>query len=683
MAIASESGGEVDAHAALRVVDGVDHQQRVEAALRDRERELSQLVDMVPSHLWRLTTEGEPVFFNKRMVDFIGRDVADTAQPGMTRLAALIEATVHPADAVAFGDALTRCLATGDHFAMRYRLRRADGVYRWMSSRAEPMRDQDGRIVQWYGLCHDIDDQVQADEALRRSEQQLRQMIDALPVRAFSTTPTGGPTHFNKRYEDYLRSIIPDFDALEEPRISKLVNDLLHPEDAPEVARGVRRCFETGETFVMRYRRRDKDGVYRWAEGRMEALCDADGQIVQWYGINLDIDDEMRAQAALRERELELSQLVDMVPSLIWRLTPEGEPTFFNRRLVDFFGFDVADLDTPGVSRLAATIRSVVHPDDVAKLDAALGHSFATGESFLLKYRLRRADGIYRWIEGRGEPMRDQHGRIVQWFGLCHDIDDQILAENALRRASDQLSQAARAASLAELSASIAHEVNQPLAAIVAHSHACQRWLSVQPPNIERAMTVVERITRDANSAADVVSRVRALFQQAPHQRASEDVNRLIREVCRLMADESAAQDTRIETHLEPELPSVELDRVQVQQVLVNLIRNGIEAMAGVVDRARALQIRSRREGPAAIRVEVSDSGTGIQNAERVLEPFFTTKQHGMGMGLAICRSIVEAHRGRLWMANNDRCGANVSFSLPLLASDVDEPTQESRIGER
>ena len=192
--------------------DSINALAEAEAALRDRERELSQLVDMVPSHLWRLTPDGEPIFFNKRMVDFLGLDVADTDKPGMSRLEAVIE-TVHPDDAAEFRDTLSRCLATGESFAMRYRLRRADGVYRWMSSRAEPMRDQGGRIVQWYGLCHDIDDQVHAEEALRRSERQLQQLIDAVPAMIWCTTPEGMPSYVNKRYTDVIGVTLEDLTA--------------------------------------------------------------------------------------------------------------------------------------------------------------------------------------------------------------------------------------------------------------------------------------------------------------------------------------------------------------------------------------------------------------------------------------------------------------------------------------
>lgn len=511
----------------------IEAYKKTEAALRERERELSQLVDMVPSHLWRLTPDGEPTFFNKRMVDFLGLDVADTDRPGMSRLAAMIEASIHPDDSAAFGDTLRRCIATGEPFSMRYRLRRADGVYRWMSSRAEPIRDQGGRIVQWYGLCHDI-------------------------------------------------------------------------------------------------------------------------------------DDHMRVEEALRNRERELSLFVDLVPSHLWRVTPEGETTLANKHMADYLGMDLSD-----TRQLDEAFNTLLHPDEMQAVWDVFGRCLRTGESFFMNYRLRRADGVYRWMSGRAEPMRDENGHIVQWFGVCHDIDDQVQAEEALRRASDRLARATQAASLAELSASIAHEVNQPLAAIVANSHACHRWLSADPPNIDRAKITAERITRDANAAADVISRIRALFRRAPQDRSSESVNRLIAEVCRLMADKVAAQGIRIETSLEPDLPLVALDRVQVQQVLMNLIRNGIEAMDTVINGARVLQIHSRRDGHDSICIEVRDGGTGFKDPERGFEPFFTTKQNGMGMGLAICRSIVEAHGGRLWAANNETRGATVAFTLPLNASEA------------
>ncbi|TIN79599.1 MASE1 domain-containing protein [Mesorhizobium sp.] len=655
----------ISAFSALIVAAISRQRQLALVTSRDRERELSQLVDMVPSHVWRLAPDGEPIFFNKRMVDFLGLDVTDTDKLGMSRLTAMIEAGVHPDDAGAFGDTLRRCLATGEVFAMRYRLRRVDGIYRWMSSRAEPLRDEDGSIVQWYGLCHDIDDQMHAEEALRRSERQLRETIDAVPVRIWSAKRTGGPVYFNKRYQDHFRSVIANFEAIEEPRIEKLLQELIHPEDAPEVQNTLRNCFETGGVSTMRFRWREEDGAYRWAECRVEPRRDENGEVTEWYGVSLDINDEVSAQEALRDRERELSQLVNMVPVHIRRLTPEGEPTFFNKRLLDFFGLnDLAQLDKPDMSRLAAAIQALVHPDDAPLLLHTVRHSLATGEPYFMKYRMRHADGAYRWIDGRGEPVRDQSGAIVQWYAISIDIDGEVRAQEELRLAQASLARASQAASLAELSASIAHEVNQPLAAIVANSSACHRWLSAKPPNLERAKITAERIIRDANSAAEVVRRIRALFRQSVEPRNRTKLGSIIAEARDLMAEEAARRRVRLDVDVGSSLPLLALDRVHIQQVLVNLIRNGMDAMDSIAG-DRVLGVRVRRVGDV-VQTEISDRGAGVAFPDKIFEPFFTTKGNGMGMGLAISRSIVESHGGRLWEEKNEPLGAKFVFTLPI-----------------
>ena len=645
----------------------IEEQKQAEATLRDRERELSQLVDMVPGHLWRLAPDGEPIFFNKRMVDFLGLDVADTSKPGRSRLEAIIETVIHPDDAAEFSDALSRCLVTGEGFAMRYRLRRADGVYRWMSSRAEPMRDEGGRIVHWYGLCHDMDDQMQAEDALRRSQRQLQQMIDAVPVSIWCLTPEGTPSYFNKRVMDEIGLTVDDLTA--SARGLDLAS--VHPDDRAAVQLALAHSLKTGEPFGMKYRQRRGRAPYRWTEGRAEALRDEDGGIVQWYGVYLDIDDVVVAQQALREREHQLTQLVDIVPALIWRLAPDGEPSYFNKRLIDYFGLDVADSDTPGMSRLAATIRAVVHPDDAAALTERLSRSLTTGESFSLRYRLRRHDGVYRWIGGRAEPMRNRDGEIVQWYGLCLDIEDEIRTQEALRGAQDKLARATQAANLSELSASIAHEVNQPLAAIVATCHACRRWLSADPPNLERAKITLDRIIRDANSASEVVSRIRALFSQLDKTRSPADMTEVMIEVCRLMADELAIKNIQVETEFDRSLPQVLIDPVQMEQVLINLIRNAIDALDMIVDGPRLIRLRAVLDGDNTVRVEVRDVGPGLKAPERIFEPFFTTKENGMGMGLAICRSIIESHNGRLWAISNQPRGTILAFTLPIRARDA------------
>ncbi|TWT02607.1 sensor histidine kinase [Reyranella sp. CPCC 100927] len=221
--------------------------------------------------------------------------------------------------------------------------------------------------------------------------------------------------------------------------------------------------------------------------------------------------------------------------------------------------------------------------------------------------------------------------------------------------------------------ASIAHEVNQPLAAIVANSQACRRWLSADPPNLDRGRTTLERIIRDAHAAAELVSRIDGLFSRGGiRARTSVDINQVIDAVWQSMADEIATKNIRVAFELDPDLPPARADRIQIQQVLTNLIRNALDALDTVADDARSVQIRSLCDAAGTIRVEVRDNGIGLTEFEQIFEPFFTTKTHGMGMGLAICRSIIESHDGRLWASPNKPGGTTFVFTLPVHASDAE-----------
>src|SRR5690606_9877864 len=219
-----------------------------------------------------------------------------------------------------------------------------------------------------------------------------------------------------------------------------------------------------------------------------------EGQSRQGVAYILDLSERKRAEEALRQSERRLLQLVETLPALIFCAAPNGEPTYRSRQLREYLGFDVQEREGPEGSRLTGTLDSVIHPDELPAVKERYGHSLRTGNPYALKHRLRRFDGAYRWVETRAAPMRNAGGAIVQWNGICLDIEDQVRAQQELRLAQETLARASQAASLAELSASIAHEVNQPLAAVVANSHACQRWLTAEPPNIDRAHRTVERV---------------------------------------------------------------------------------------------------------------------------------------------------------------------------------------------
>ena len=631
--------------------------KRAEAALRDRERELARLVDTVPVQLWSVSPGGDPAYINKTMMDYIGLKFEDFDARG--GLPAAIQTIVHPDDRTALLQGLARSFDTGERFELKFRNRRWDGAYRWTEGHADPLRDESGRIIRWYGANVDIDDLVKSQEALEISRQQLEQMIDAVPFSILSFDPSGKLTYASKRYLEQAGAPpadIEDFDAL--------ARDVAHPEDFPAMFHRARDGFATGQPFVNRFRRRLKDGEYRWIEARAHPLRDTSGEIAQWYFASIDIEDEMRAQEALRERERFLWQLVETLPAMIDCASPDGEPVYRSRQLREFLGYDLEELDAPGISRLTHTLDTGVHPDDLAGVKEMYARSLATGEPYARRHRLRRHDGEYRWVETRAAPMRYADGVIVQWNVICLDIDGEMKAQDELRLARERLASASQAASLAELSASIAHEVNQPLMAVVAYANACQRWLQADPPNIERAQRTMERTIHSATIAADVVSRIRSLFRHATDDRNATTMDSLVIAARDLMAEEAARLKVRVDVRIEDGLPSVPADRVQIQQVLVKLMRNGMEAM-DLVDGDRILEMRvSRDEG--MVRTEVSDRGPGIQHADRLFEPFFTTKQAGMGMGLAICRSIVESHGGRLWGENDERQGARFVFVLPV-----------------
>jgi PAS domain S-box-containing protein len=503
---------------------------------------------------------------------------------------------------------------------------------------------------------------MRAQEALHHRERQLQQLIDTVPVQIWCVTPGGDPAYINKTMMDYIGLKLEEFDS--EGGLPSAIETIVHPDDRAPLLQALSHSFNTGEPFELKFRNRRWDGDYRWTDGRAEPLRDESGRITRWFGANVDVHDLVTSQEALRERERFLWQLVETLPAMIDCAAPDGEPVYRSQQLRQFLGYQLEELDGTGKSRLAGTLDAGVHPDDVAGVKEQYARCLRAGEPYARRHRLRRFDGEYRWVETRAAPMRNAEGAIVQWNVICLDVHGEVRVQEELSLAQERLARASQSASLAELSASIAHEVNQPLAAVVANSHACQRWLRAEPPNLERAKKTVERIIRDANAAADVVSRIRGLFQRSVELRNSTEFSSIVLEARNLMAEEAARRRVRMDVDVESGLPLVALDRVHIQQVLVNLIRNGMDAMDSIAD-DRVLGLRVRRMGDA-VQTEISDRGPGVAFPDKRFEPFFTTKLNGMGMGLAICRSIVELHGGRLWAEENGPHGATFVFTLPI-----------------
>ena len=326
----------------------------------------------------------------------------------------------------------------------------------------------------------------------------------------------------------------------------------------------------SGDPGEIEARLRRFDGEYRWFLFRAGPLCDKAGKAVKWYGTNIDIEDRKRAEESAQRNELSFRRIVETIPALVWCASPDGELTYVNQRILDYTGASLGDLAKAGWV-------SFLHPDDVPQTVTMWMRAVESGNPHDVQYRLRKHDGTYRWFHVLGQAMVDAAGRVTQWYGLLIDIDDRKNIEEALRRTEARLSRATQIATVGELAASIAHEINQPLGAVVTNAYACLRWLSSGSTNLDKAREAAERIVRDGKETGEVVGRIRALFKRTPVQHVMLDLNGLIVEVVRLLGAESSKRRVAMETELQRNLQSVLGDRVQIQQLVLNLLMNGLD----------------------------------------------------------------------------------------------------------
>jgi PAS domain S-box-containing protein len=377
-----------------------------------------------------------------------------------------------------------------------------------------------------------------------------------------------------------------------------------------------------------------------------------------------EIAERERADEALHQSEDRLRLVIDTIPALVWSKFPDCSADFLNQRFREYTGLSVKE-------GLGEGWLKAIHPEDPASSVDEWRAAFAAGKPFEFEARLRRADGEYRWFLFRGEPLRDQAGKIVKWYGTSTEIEDRKQAEWSLQEAQEGLAHITRLTTMGELVGAIAHEVNQPIAAIVTNANFCLRQLASATPNSDKLREAISEIVNDGTRASAVISRIRALLQKGAPKRVAVDINQIIQEVAILLRNELARNRVSLRTNLGADLPSVSGDGVLLQQVLINLIMNGIEAMRSITRAPRELLIKSTRDH-SEVSIQVKDCGSGFdpRQAEHIFEPFFTTKPEGIGMGLSISRSIVESHGGRLW-AESGPAGALFQFTLPPLNNGV------------
>ena len=377
---------------------------------------------------------------------------------------------------------------------------------------------------------------------------------------------------------------------------------------------------------------------------------------------------DLRSEEELRRSEAFLAegQRLSLTGSFSWKVATD-EITW-SEQLYRIYEFEI------GVPVTLDLIRTRVHPEDVSLLEKMKMVDQARGGSddFEWQYRLMMPDHSIKYLHAVAHATRDPDGQL-EYIAAVQDVTERRVSEAALAKARSELAKVSRVTSLGVLTASIAHEVNQPLSGIITNASTCLRMLDADPPNVDGARETARRTIRDGNRASDVITRLRALFSKEEFTLESLDLNEVTREVIALSLSDLQRNRVALQSELAEDLPTITGDRIQLQQVILNLLRNASDAMVGVHDRPRQLLIRTEREDGDRVRVSVRDAGVGVdpQSMNKLFDPFYTTKSDGMGIGLSVSRSIIERHHGRLWAEPNDGSGATFSFSIPRGAESV------------
>jgi PAS domain S-box-containing protein len=498
-----------------------------------------------------------------------------------------------------------------------------------------------------------------AEDAIRGSERDLALIINTIPALAWSARPDGSADFFNQHYLDFI--------GLSAEQASGWGwTAAVHPDDLGALAATWQRIMASEAPGEIEARLRRNDGVYRWFLFRANPLRDEAETIVKWYGVNTDIEDRKRAEVELRRAydSFADAQGLSHTGSFITDLV--GDEHNWSEEAFRIFEFE------PGSKVSVQRIRDIIHPDDLSSFETVIARGM-TGENVTFAFRIVTVTGAVKHVRGVAHVIEHVAGHPL-FIGALQDVTDSKVAEEALDRARSELAHVSRLTAVSAFTASIAHEVNQPLSGIITNAGTCLRMLATDPPDVDGARETAKRTLRDGNRASDVITRLRRLYSRRELTLEPLDINETTREVLALFLTELQRNHIVVRSDFAADLPVVSGDRIQLQQVILNLLRNASDAMMSVHDRPRHLVIATQRDAGTRVRVTVRDVGVGLdaQSMNKLFDAFFTAKTDGMGIGLSVSRSIIERHHGRLWAEANDGPGATFAFAIPAGSEAVE-----------
>ncbi len=608
---------------------------------------LGLVMDAIPGFIWTALPDGQGEFCNRSWLEYTGMSLSEAKGSGWT-------AAIHPEDMNELRDKWEAALKQETSLEAQARLRRADGTYRWFSIQAAPQRLAAGGITRWYGTSTDIENLKRAEEKQKRTSY-LDELVEQAPEAIAILSTDDLVIRVNK---EFTRLFGYESDEL----LYRPIYDFIIPETLIESSMEFTRQLKEGHRIEVETIRRRKDGSPVHVSLLVVPIITPAGEQAANYAIYRDITARKLAEERLRESEARFQTMADTAPVMIWMTSTDGVCNYFNKPWLDFTGRTLEqEVGTGWVEG--------VHPDDVQGCFDCFLTAFHARKAFTMEYRLKRADGEFRWVIESGIPRYTGEGDFAGYIGSNIDITDRKRAEEErerLRQLQTDLAHINRVSTLGELTASLAHEIKQPISASVMNARTCVKWLVRDQPDIQEARESAVRMIGDVTRASEIISRTSSLFKKGETQRYPVDVNEIIREMIELLRSEANRYSLSIHTELATDLPKINADRVQLQQVFMNLMLNAIDAMIEV-SAGRKLTIKSERNPDDQLLISVCDTGIGLppECAEKIFEAFFTTKPQGTGMGLSISRSIIESHGGRLWATTNPDQGTTFQFTLP------------------